>query len=65
MFHMWIVSPLTPLYLEITISPLHKSQTFYDTVEIALSKMQSTKAASSADELQEDNDLSDLSRVSL
>jgi hypothetical protein len=48
-----------------TISPLHKSQTFHDTVEIALSKMQSTKAASSADELQEDNDLSDLSRVGL
>lgn len=35
----------------VKVPPSQKSQILYDTVEIALSKMQSAKAASSADEL--------------
>ena len=42
--------PLSPVF-GIKVPPSHKSQILYDTVEIALSKMQSAKAASSADEL--------------
>lgn len=40
-----------PLYLASKFHARHKSQILYDIVEIALSKMQSAKAASSADEL--------------
>lgn len=44
-------SPLPSFVFGIKIPPSQKSQILYDTVEIALSKMQSAKAASSADEL--------------
>lgn len=44
-------SPLLSFVFAIKVLPSHKSQTLYDTVEIALSKMQSAKAASGADEL--------------
>lgn len=44
-------SPLPSFVFGIKVPPSQKSQILYDTVEIALSKMQSTKAASSADEL--------------
>lgn len=40
-----------PLRSASKFRPSHKSQILYDTVEIALSRMQSAKAASSADEL--------------
>lgn len=44
-------SPLLSFVFAIKVPPCHKSQILYDIVEIALSKMQSAKAASSADEL--------------
>lgn len=44
-------SPLPSLVLGVKVPPSQRSQILYDTVEIALSKMQSAKAASSADEL--------------
>lgn len=44
-------SPLLSFVFGIKVPPSHKSQILYDTVEIALSRMQSAKAASSADEL--------------
>lgn len=44
-------SPLLSFVFGIKVAPSHKSQILYDTVEIALSRMQSAKAASSADEL--------------
>lgn len=44
-------SPPLSLVFGIKVLCRHKSQIFYDIVEIALSKMQSAKAASSADEL--------------
>lgn len=44
-------SPLLCFVFAIKVPPSHKSQILYDTVEIALSRMQSAKAASSADEL--------------
>lgn len=44
-------SPLLSFVCGIKVVPSHKSQILYDKLEIALSKMQSAKAASSADEL--------------
>lgn len=44
-------SPPLSFVFGIKVPPCHKSQILYDIVEIALSKMQSAKAASSADEL--------------
>lgn len=44
-------SPPLSFVFGIKVPPRHKSQILYDIVEIALSKMQSAKAASSADEL--------------
>lgn len=44
-------SPLPSFVFGVKVPPSQKSQILYDTVEIALSKMQSAKAASSADEL--------------
>lgn len=44
-------SPLLSFVFGIKVPPCHKSQILYDILEIALSKMQSAKAASSADEL--------------
>lgn len=44
-------SPPLSLVFGIKVPPRHKSQILYDIVAIALSKMQSAKAASSADEL--------------
>lgn len=44
-------SPPLSLVFGIKVPPCHKSQILYDMLEIALSKMQSAKAASSADEL--------------
>lgn len=44
-------SPAPSLAFGIKVPPRHESQILYDIVEIALSKMQSAKAASSADEL--------------
>lgn len=44
-------SPLLSCVFGVKVPPSHKSQILYDTVEIALSRMQSAKAASSADEL--------------
>lgn len=44
-------SPPLSLVFDIKVPPCHKSQILYDILEIALSKMQSAKAASSADEL--------------
>lgn len=44
-------SPPLSFVFGIRVPPRHKSQILYDIVEIALSKMQSAKAASSADEL--------------
>lgn len=44
-------SPLPSFVFGVKAPPSQKSQILYDTVEIALSKMQSAKAASSADEL--------------
>lgn len=44
-------SPPLSLVFGIKVPPRHKSQILYDIVEIALSKMQSAKAVSSADEL--------------
>lgn len=44
-------SPPLSFVFGIKVPPHHKSQILYDIVEIALSKMQSAKAASSADEL--------------
>lgn len=43
--------PLPSFVFGVKVPPSQKSQILYDTVEIALSKMQSAKAASSADEL--------------
>lgn len=52
--HSVVNSPCSPplsFVFGIKVPPRHKSQILYDIVEIALSKMQSAKAASSADEL--------------